>query len=136
VSSASWALQQGVFAALSANAAVQAVAGNPARIYDAVPRGAVFPYLVVGDDTETNNDTKTEQGAEHELAITAWSRAGGRQECKLAADAVRLALDGAALTLTGHTLIDIRYLSAQFLRESDGETFRAVVKFRAVTEPQ
>lgn len=135
MSSASWALQQAAYAALAASSAVQALAGNPARIYDAVPRGAVFPYLVIGDDSETNNDTKTEQSAEHELAIAAWSRAGGRQECKLLADAVRATLDGAALTLTGHVLIDIRYLSAQFLRESDGLTFRAVVRLRAVTEP-
>ena len=91
-----------------------------------------FLILSSATDTETNNDTKTEQSAEHELSVAAWSRAGGRQECKLAADAVRSALDGAALTLTGHVLIDIRYLSAQYLRENDGQTFRAVVKFRAV----
>jgi hypothetical protein len=133
MSSASWALQQAVYATLIASSEVQAVVGT--RVYDMVPREAVFPYLVVGDDDESNADTKTEQGSEHALTVTAWSRAGGREEVKLAAEAVRSALDGAALALSGHVLIDIRYLSAQFLRESDGQTFRAVIKFRAVTEP-
>ncbi|MGA7675133.1 MAG: DUF3168 domain-containing protein [Rhizomicrobium sp.] len=133
---ASWALQQAVFAALTVSDAVKSVAGDPPRVFDAVPRQAVFPYIVVGEDGETNWDTATEQGSEHSLAIHVWSRSGGHQEIKLAAEAVRECLDGTSLTLDGHTLIDLRYLSAEFARENDGETFRAALKFRAVTEPQ
>lgn len=133
MSSASWALQQAVFAALTAGEAVVSAVG--ARVFDAVPRDAAFPYIVVGDGGETNWDTATEAGSQHSLAVHVWSRAGGHQESKLAAEAVREALDGAALTLDGHVLIDLRYLSADFARETDGETFRATLKFRAVTEP-
>jgi hypothetical protein len=133
--SSSWALQQAVFAALSVSDEIKSVAGDPPRVFDAVPRDAAFPYIVVGEDGESNWDTATEAGSEHTLAIHIWSRAGGRKEIKLAAGAVRDCLDGASLALTGHTLIDLRFLSAAFVRESDGETFRAVVRFRAVTEP-
>ena len=133
MSSASWALQQAVFAALTASEAVKSAAGT--RVFDAVPRQAAFPYIVVGDGGETNWDTATEAGSQHSLAVHVWSRAGGHKEAKLAAEAVRETLDGAALTLDGHALIDLRYLSADFAREADGETFRATLKFRAVTEP-
>ncbi|MDE2112515.1 MAG: DUF3168 domain-containing protein [Alphaproteobacteria bacterium] len=132
--SASWALQQAAFAALAASDAVRAVAGD--RVFDAVPRGAAFPYIVIGDDTEGNWDTATEAGGEHLLSVHVWSRGGGHRESKRAAAAVRETLDGAALTLDGHDLIDIRFLSADFRREADGETYRALLRFRAVTEAQ
>ncbi len=133
--SSSWALQQAVFAALAMSDALKEIAGDPPRVFDAVPRAGAFPYIVVGEDSETNWDTATESGSEHALAIHIWSRGGGRKESKLAAGAVREALHGASLALDGHTLVDLRYLSADFARESDGETFRATLRFRAVTEP-
>ena len=135
MNSASWALQQAVFATLTMSDAIKSVAGDPPRVFDAVPRVAAFPYIVVGEDGETNWDTATEAGSEHSLAIHVWSRAGGRKEIKLAAEVVRECLDGASLSLDGHTLIDLRYLGSEFVRETDGETFRALVRFRAVTEP-
>ena len=65
-----------------------------------------------------------------------WSRADGHREAKLAAQAVQDALDGAELDVTGQALIGIRHLATDFTRESDGETIRAVLRFRAVMEPQ
>ena len=70
------------------------------------------------------------------LKESASSRAGGHREIKRTAVAVRQTLGGAVLTLDGHNLIDIRFLSADFRRETDGETYRALLRFRAVTEPQ
>lgn len=135
MSSASWALQQAVFATLSMSDDIKDLVDDPPRLFDAVPRASAFPYIVVGEDGESNWDTATEAGSEHSLAIHIWSRAGGRKEIKLAAEAVRQCLDGASLALTGHTLVDLRYLKSEFARDSDGETFRAIVRFRAVTEP-
>jgi hypothetical protein len=37
--------------------------------------------------------------------------------------------------VSGATLIDMRYLSTEFSRVSDGQTFHARIQFRAVTEP-
>ena len=115
MSSASWALQQAVFATLSMSDDIKEIVGDPPRVFDAVPRGSAFPYIVVGEDGESNWDTATEAGSEHALAIHIWSRAGGRKEIKLAAEAVRECLDGASLALTGHTLVDLRYLSGRIL---------------------
>jgi len=133
--SASWALQQAVFATLSADSAVQAMLGDPPRIYDAVPRDAVFPYAVIGDGGESDWSTATEPGSEHMLTVHVWSRAPGHKESKEIAEAIRAALDGASLTITGQTLIDIRYLDTDYARASDGETYRASLRFRAVLEP-
>lgn len=125
--SASWALQQAVFAALTADPAIHALIAD--RIFDAVPRGATFPYLVIGEGGETA--VAPDEG-EHTLSIHIWSRGGGHREVKTIAAAVRTALENATLAVAG--LIDLRFLSADYARGSDGETTRAVLRFKALTE--
>jgi len=133
MSAASWALQRAIFATLASDTDVIAAVGE--RIFDAVPRGSAFPYIVIGDDKESDWSTATEPGSSHALTIHIWSRAAGRRETRLAAEAVIAALNGAALALSGHTLIDLRWLESESSRESDGETVHAQLRFKAVTEP-
>ena len=132
--SASWALQQAAFAALSASDAMKEAFGDPPRVFDVPPRTAAFPYCAIGDDGVRDWSTATDRGSEHALLVHVWSRANGHKEAKLGAEAVRGALDGADLAVDG--LIDIRHLATDFARDSDGETIRATVKFRAVMEEQ
>jgi hypothetical protein len=134
--SASWALQQAIFATLCASDDVKNAVGDPPRVFDTPPRGTAFPYIVIGDDTESDWSTASEPGSEHAIQVHVWSRADGRKEAKLVADAVRDTLDGAELSVTGQALIDIRYLETALTRDSDGETIHAVLRFRAVLEPQ
>lgn len=136
MSAASWALQQAIFATLSLNGDVKDCVGDPPRIFDAVPRGAPFPYIVIGDDKESDWSTATEPGTSHALTVHIWSRAAGRKETRQAAQAVIGALNGAELTLDGQALIDLRYLESESSRESDGETVHAQLRFRALLEPQ
>jgi hypothetical protein len=133
--SASWALQQAIFAVLCTNDDVLEAVGDPPRVFDAAPRGAAFPYIVIGDDGERDWSTATEPGSEHAIAIRVWSRANGHREAKLVAEAVRGALDGEELAVTGQALVDIRWLSTDFARDADGETIHALLRFRAVLEP-
>ena len=135
MSSASWALQTAIFAALSMDANVKSVLGDPPRIYDEVPRNAAMPYLVIGDGKESDWSTSTDTGTEHALVLHVWSRARGRKESKIVAATVRDVLDDASLALTGHTLIGIKHQSTEFLRQTDGQTYHAIMKFRALTEP-
>lgn len=135
MTNASFALQSAVFAALSADATVQSLLGVPPRIYDAAPRDAAFPYAVLGDGKESAFDTATEEGSEHVFAITAWSQGGGHKEAKSIADAIRFRLNNATLSLDGHALVDLRFVECAYARETDGETYSATLRFRAVTEP-
>ena len=48
MSDALFAVQQAVYNALAASTEVQALLGNPPRIYDHVPPNAVFPYIAFG----------------------------------------------------------------------------------------
>lgn len=129
MTASSWALQQAIYAALKADSTVTALTNG--RIYDAVPEPAAFPYIVIGEAEETGSAP-----VEHRLTLHLWSRGGGCREIKAIADAVRSRLDGAALSLSGHVLIDLAFTAADYHRQSDGETYRGTVTFRAATEPQ
>ncbi|GAA0548092.1 hypothetical protein FHS83_000951 [Rhizomicrobium palustre] len=128
----SWALQRAIFAALSADAAVTALIGT--RIYDGVPAAAPLPYLVLGESEERDASSDT-PATRHALRLTIWSRGGGTREVKEIAGAVIAVLHGAALTLSGHRLIDLAFTSAEYGRQSNGTATRAVLRFSAFTEP-
>ena len=132
--SASWALQQAVFAALAANAPLIAVLGA-ARIHDDVPQGTDFPYLTLGQTSARDWSTGTEEGSEHTLTLTVWSQARGKKEAHEIMGAVRAALHEAPLALTGHRLVTLRHEFSEARRDPDGDTTRGTVRFRAVTEP-
>ena len=68
-------------------------------------------------------------------ALHAWTRASGRRLAHELAGAIEAALDQPAFALDGHRLIALRHEFTDVRREADGETWRALVRFRAVTEP-
>jgi len=131
---ASAALRAAVHAALTADAALVATLGG-AKIYDEPPREAAFPYVTLGEMRVADFSTGSEEGLEHQLTLHAWSRQGGQREAHVIAGALLQALDDAPLTLAGHRLVNFRFSTADVRRESDGRTYRALVRFRAVTEP-
>ena len=133
--SASLALQSAIAGALAANPSLTALTGGSSRVFDDVPPGTPYPYLTIGQSIERDWSTGTEDGREHTLTLNVWSRAPGRLEVHTIAALVRAALHQAALTLQGHRLVNLRHEFTEARREGDGETYRALVRFRAVTEP-
>lgn len=132
--SASWQLQQAVYSALSGNAALAALLGGP-RIYDDVPHTAAYPFVTMGQTSSSDFGTATEDGEEHILTLHVWSAAGGRSEAQLLMGAVRDVLHNAPLTLSGHTLVNLRQQFADIRREADGITIHGLARYRAVTQP-
>jgi hypothetical protein len=128
------ALRAAIYNALVADTPLAAVLGG-AKVYDEVPRGAAFPYVTLGEAQISDWSTATEAGEEHQLTLNAWSRQGGHRQAHEIAGALLQALDDAALTLSGHRLVNLRFGTADIRREADGRTYRALVRFRAVTEP-
>lgn len=61
--------QKAVYAALSANASLVAKAG----VYDFVPEGKDLPFVVIGDDTAEEFNTKTFTGREITTDVVVWS---------------------------------------------------------------
>ncbi len=132
--SASWALQQALFSAVTSDSALLALLGG-ARVYDDVPERAAFPYVTFAPGIERDWSTGSGAGSEHAVALHVFSRAGGRQEVLAIMAALRVVLHEAALSLTGHGLINLRHEASEVRRDADGETYHGIVRLRAVTEP-
>lgn len=133
-SSASWALQQGIFQVLAANPEVTGLLGGT-HIFDNAPRNASFPYLTFGQTTERDWSTGSEDGSEHTVTLHVWSRAGGRKETQEIIDKVRSVLNSSPITIDDHHLVNLRHEYSEARHDEDGETYHGIVRYRAVTEP-
>lgn len=134
MSSAMWVLQQAIYASLTSDSALLALLGGD-RVYDDVPDRKAFPYVTFAPSSERDWGTGTEAGSEHTVVLHVWSRGAGRKEALGIAEALRARLHDAALTLSGHRLVNLQHVSSEVRRDTDGETFQGIVRLRAVTEP-
>jgi hypothetical protein len=129
-----WDLQRAVYEALTADAPLIAMLGGES-LYDHVPQDATFPFVVLDQTRIADWSTGTEAGSEHQLTLHVWSRYRGKAESYAIADTIRAALDEAALGLADNRLVNLRHQFSDLKRDEDGETWHAVLRFRAVTEP-
>ena len=128
------ALRAAIHDALAADTPLSTLLGG-AKVYDEVPPSTALPYVTLGECRITDFSTGSEAGAEHQLTLHAWSRQGGHREAHLIAGALLQALDDAPLSPDGFHLVNLRFATADIRREADGRTYHALVRFRAVTEP-
>jgi len=126
----SWELQKSIFTALSGNTTGMSGANVP--VFDDVPEGTAYPYVVIGEETASNNGTKTLDGIEHTLTIHAWSQYRGRREIKEIMQSVYEKLHNTDISISGASLVNIRQEFNTTLAETDGITRHGVMRFRAV----
>ena len=127
------ALQQSLFAALSSDAGLLGLLGEP-RIYDVPPQPPSFPHVTFGHSVVRDGDLDASPTDEHLVTLHVWSRTPGRRETHAIIGAIRSALHDRPLALDGHRLINLRHEFSEARRDVDGETMRGLVRLRAVTE--
>lgn len=130
---ATFELRRAVKAALSGHAGLLGELGGP-KIFDEAPRGESPPYVTFGDSFWRDWSTATDKGAQQTLALFVWTDHRGARQALVIAEHVAAALDGAALALDGHRLIDLRLDAMDTRREGAGRLARASLRFRALTE--
>jgi hypothetical protein len=133
----SFAVQTALYSFLTATAPLTALlAGGAGGIFDHVPAGTPFPYMVLGDISSAPFDTQGVFGNEIIAEIYIYSRAHGMQEMKTILSVLHEALHEADFPVTGQFLILCRRMGAEMRLEDDGETRRAIARFHILTEPQ
>ena len=103
-------------------------------VYDDVPQGASYPYVVIGEDATIEWDTDTEIGSESTLTIHTWSRAAGRKQTKELQEAIYTALHRTALVVTGVDVITCTHEFSESFMDPDGETRHGVSRYRVLIE--
>jgi hypothetical protein len=129
----SWPLQQALFAALTADPAVQALADG--RVFDAAPHadegGAAGPCVLIGDETVEPWSTATDRGAEHVVTLSAVGPERGFGPVKRLAGAVCDAALGPLAPSRGR-VVNSSFLGARAVRTQTGR--RIDMRFRIVIE--
>ena len=126
----SWELQKAIYSALSGS--VTGIDGASVSVYDDVPEGTAYPYVVIGEETSANDGTKDIDAVEYTLTLHVWSQYRGRREIKEIMQSVYDLLHDAAITVAGASLANIRQEFSTTLMENDGITRHGVMRFRAV----
>ena len=126
-------LQKALIGHLKADAAVQALLGEPPRIWDSAPKDAAFPHLLIGR-CESRPLAADGGGVEQALTLTVVSRFRGTEEAKAVLAAVRVALNDATLEADGVRTVNLRVTFADVFPGADAARTFAVLRVRAVTE--
>ncbi|KZY05269.1 MULTISPECIES: DUF3168 domain-containing protein [unclassified Sulfitobacter] len=128
------ALQKALVGALKADAGASTIVGG--RIYDQPPQDAVRPFIRIGGIQPRPLRTDGKSAGSITFAVEAHSRPSksGRVEATRCAEAVVKALDEAALTVTGFTLVQLQWITQEVTQDSDGKSYTAVIAFSAILD--
>lgn len=121
-------LQAALYSRLTNDAAITA---RVTSIFDAVPQGQTFPYIVLSNDTSADDSTKTYDQEDITKTIDVWSRYNGKKEAQ---EIMSLALE----SITREPLMLTGGFTAQFARlelmetliDEDGVTRHGVLRLR------
>ena len=134
MSDAILALRAAVQARLVANAALTTLIG-PDRIFDEAPRAARGLYVVHGEVEARDWSTGSDRGCEQEFTLVVWAaQSGSSRQALEASGLIVAALDQVGLTLDGHALVNLRWLSSRLARETRNGLPQVTIRFRAAIE--
>ncbi len=114
----------------------QALSTEPGMppVYDDVPQGAAFPYVVIGDDTSIAFDDDCGVGLESTTTIHVWSIHSGRAEVKSIMQLIYNRLHRQNLTgLTDGYVVTMNAEYQDTFLDPDGITRHGVIRFRLLT---
>jgi len=121
------ALQQTVFNALDQSSTLQNLVTD---VYDFVPESTAFPYVKVGEQTMVDNGTKDKKGSDFTIEVHTFSRYRGSVEIKNIMSVVYDILHESSLSVSGASLINMRFEFSDIIKENDGLTTHGVQRFR------
>ena len=122
------ALQQTVFTALDQSSTLQNLVTD---VYDFVPESTAFPYVKIGEQTMVDDGTKDKKGSDFTIEVHTFSRYRGSVEIKNIMSVVYDILHESSLSVSGASLVNMRFEFSDIIKENDGLTTHGVQRFRA-----
>lgn len=126
-------IQQAIHNKLTADSTLMA---KVTGVFDFVQDNQSYPYIVIGEGTSVPMVTFDRFGEEATTMIHIWSRYQGFKETADIMDDLNRLLAHQDLTMDGYDTITCFYDFSETLREPDGITFHAVVRYRILTQKQ
>jgi hypothetical protein len=130
------ALHAAITTALRADGPLQALIGNPIKLFEDVQPSPAFAYIVIGETDDVPELAECIDGWEIFVPIHIYSRTGGFEEAKQIGAAIDAVLHNAALSLTGYALKVLeRDSPTRYVKAPDNTTVHGLVTFLAKIEP-
>jgi hypothetical protein len=99
-------------------------------VYEEVPEGSAYPYVQLGEFTETKDAVFERDGRMVLATLHVWSQYAGQQECWTIAGRIGDLIDETTPTVSGATVESCEVEQAQVLRDPDGRTRHGVIQLR------
>jgi hypothetical protein len=132
--SAMGALQVAIVDALTASAPFVALCADRVYSLGTVPKDAPVPYVELGDSAERSSGYFTQGGNTNDETITLVTpRADGKPGAGRVLSEVYGALDGRALTLDGHRVVDGHVDLLTMFVDPDVANIRTVCRYTATS---
>jgi hypothetical protein len=128
-----WPVQVAMYARASAD---PGLSGRVTGVFDHVPEGQAFPYLVVGEATATPRGAHDRFGARATVTLHIWSAYHGFAEALAIADDLLRLFDHQPLTVDGHDTVYVHHEQTVTLRDPDADLRHVAVRFAIETEHQ
>ncbi|WP_442803375.1 DUF3168 domain-containing protein [Streptomyces pseudogriseolus] len=105
-------------------------------VYDYVPETAEYPFVVIGEATETPDNRHGGYGRETVITLHAWSRYQGYAQVLRIGARVTALLDHQPLDMPGLSWVATRFEFSQTLTDPEppGDIRHLVLRYRIVTE--
>ncbi len=106
----------------------------PVKVYDAVPQGAAYPYVVINNTEVMNADFLNSRKDERFIYLSIWSQYRGQKEVIDIMTDIDDALHRKALSLESGSMVQSFVQNKHTMREPDNLTFQGSVKLRIITQ--
>lgn len=127
-----WSLQQAIYAALTTDVVL---ADKIKGVFDSVPQGDPFPYVVIGDGSAADFDTDDSTGYDADLMIHVWDRSHrGRRTVKGIQDDIHRILHRANPVVAGVHTVECFIEFTDSFQDSDGLTNHGVQRCRLIID--
>lgn len=111
-------IQQAMYSVIRADAPLNTLLGG--RVYDAVPQGEVFPYLVFAEFSHLPWNTHTTPGGDIIVGLDIWSTYDGYRELQQAEDHLLRLFGQSHLSVPGYDTVFCVHDGSQYDLMPDG----------------
>lgn len=103
-------------------------------VHDLVPEGAAYPYVVIGEATDTPDNAHDRYGHDSTVTLHVWSTYHGTTEALGIAGELIGLLDHQPLVVDGFDTVAVRHRQTVVMRDPDADLRHVVVRFAITTE--
>ena len=131
MSDAQLPVQAGIYTTLTNDVPLMALITG---VYDIVPKEQLFPFITIGDVTQTDDSTKGVAGMDLTVTIHTWDQSDSRYRLKQIMGEVYRILHDTSYVVAGMNLINSRFEFSDVFKDPDGITTHGVQRFKIIVD--